>query len=184
MLRHYFFFPLWVISRNVKISWYKLYPLWLKLWVIIVKIIKMVKFRCIESPKLPLNTEKVTEIPDEMTEIISVYVRLYVSESHTKFHKDWNWIYRKTIYALPDILITEITAKYRNYWKCHRITDEMTEITSVYVRLCVSESHTKFHKEISYGKNPIVWVTPFSNILELQSLSIPLSTSYGFARIL
>jgi hypothetical protein len=44
---------------------------------------------CIESPKLPLNTEKVTEITDEITETTSVYVRLYVSESHTKFHKDW-----------------------------------------------------------------------------------------------
>jgi hypothetical protein len=47
---------------------------------------------CIESPKLPPNTkitENVTEITDEMTEITSVYVRLYVSESHTKFHKDW-----------------------------------------------------------------------------------------------
>jgi hypothetical protein len=39
----------------------------------------------IESPKLQLNTEiteKVTEITDEMTKITSVYVRLYVSESH------------------------------------------------------------------------------------------------------
>jgi hypothetical protein len=47
---------------------------------------------CIESQKLTLNTEiteKVTEITNEMTEITSVYVRLYVSESHTKFHKDW-----------------------------------------------------------------------------------------------
>jgi hypothetical protein len=47
---------------------------------------------CIESPKLPLNTEiteNVTEITDEMTEITYLYVRLYVSESHIKFHKDW-----------------------------------------------------------------------------------------------
>jgi hypothetical protein len=46
----------------------------------------------IESPKLPLNTEiteKVTEITDQMTEITSEYVCLCVSESHTKFHKDW-----------------------------------------------------------------------------------------------
>jgi hypothetical protein len=47
---------------------------------------------CIESPKLPPNTEiteNVTVITDEMTKITSVYVRLYVSESHTKFHEDW-----------------------------------------------------------------------------------------------
>jgi hypothetical protein len=43
----------------------------------------------IESPKLSLNTENVTKITDEMTEITSIYVRLYVNESHTKFHKDW-----------------------------------------------------------------------------------------------
>jgi hypothetical protein len=50
------------------------------------------KERCIEPPKLPLNTEitdKVTEITDKMTEITSVYVCLYVSESHTKLQKDW-----------------------------------------------------------------------------------------------
>ena len=43
-------------------------------------------YRCIESPKLPLNTEITNK---KVTEITSVYVRLYVSESHTKFHKDW-----------------------------------------------------------------------------------------------
>ena len=107
----------------------------------------------IESPKLSLNTENVTKITDEMTEITSIYVRLYVSESHTKFHKDWcsfekvmaikrNYWGEK--YALPGIESPKLPL---NTEKVTEITDEMTEITSVYVRLYVSESHTKFHED-------------------------------------
>jgi hypothetical protein len=45
--------------------------------------------------------------------------------------------------------ITDITAKYQITEKVTEITDEMTEITAVYVRLYVIESHsdTKFHKD-------------------------------------
>jgi hypothetical protein len=44
--------------------------------------------QCIESQKLPINTEitaKVTEITNQITKITSVYIRLYVSESNN----DW-----------------------------------------------------------------------------------------------
>jgi hypothetical protein len=65
-----------------------------------------------------------------MNEITSVYVRLYVSESHTKFHKDLcsfekvmaifkNEFLEKNLCTAWHI-ITEITAKYQNYRKCHR----------------------------------------------------------------
>jgi hypothetical protein len=68
-----------------------------------------------------------------MTDITSVYVRLYVNESHTKFHKDWcsfeevmavklNLYIKKKLYALPGIESPKLPLNTENVTA---ITDEM-----------------------------------------------------------